>query len=53
MAEDEQVSALGERTRFIAGKEVILDKEGFFVSAGDWSEEARNPVPRNGDRSPQ
>ncbi|OPX99055.1 MAG: Sulfite reductase, dissimilatory-type subunit gamma [Syntrophorhabdus sp. PtaB.Bin006] len=46
MAEDEQISALGERTRFIAGKEIIFDKEGFFISAGDWSEEAAEILSR-------
>jgi tRNA 2-thiouridine synthesizing protein E len=40
MIEEEQVSALGTRRRFIAGKEVLFDKEGFFLSAEDWSEEA-------------
>ena len=30
MAEGE-VSALGTRKRFIAGKEILFDKEGFFL----------------------
>ena len=36
----DEVSALGTRTRSIAGKEILFDKAGFFISAADWSEEA-------------
>jgi TusE/DsrC/DsvC family sulfur relay protein len=37
---EEEVSALGTRKRSIAGKEILFDKDGFFLSASDWSEEA-------------
>ncbi len=37
MAGQEKVSPLGERMRCIAGKEVLFDKEGFFVDSRDWS----------------
>jgi tRNA 2-thiouridine synthesizing protein E len=39
MVEQETVSPLGERMRCIAGKEVLFDKEGFFVDTRDWSAE--------------
>jgi tRNA 2-thiouridine synthesizing protein E len=39
MVEGEEASALGVRKRFIAGKEIYFDKNGFFLDAGDWSEE--------------
>ncbi len=39
MVEQEKVSPLGERMRCIAGKEVLFDKEGFFVDSRDWSPE--------------
>ncbi len=39
MVEQEKVSPLGERMRCIAGKEVLFDKEGFFVDSRDWSAE--------------
>jgi dissimilatory sulfite reductase related protein len=39
MTEGERVSPLGERTRSLAGAEVLFDKDGFFVSAHDWNED--------------
>lgn len=39
MADQEKISPLGERTRRIAGKEVLFDKEGFFVDTREWSAE--------------
>jgi dissimilatory sulfite reductase related protein len=38
MTEGAKVSPLGEQIRFIAGREVYFDKEGFLLSADDWSE---------------
>ncbi|MGD0232214.1 MAG: TusE/DsrC/DsvC family sulfur relay protein [Syntrophorhabdales bacterium] len=40
MVEGDEVSALGVRARSVAGKEVLFDKEGFFLNPHDWSEEA-------------
>lgn len=39
MVEEEQVSATGTRKRTIAGRDILFDKEGFFLDARDWSEE--------------
>jgi dissimilatory sulfite reductase related protein len=36
---EEGVSPLGERIRSIAGREVLFDKEGFFVDAREWDEQ--------------
>ena len=47
MVEAMQVSALGTQKRLVAGKEVLFDKEGFFLDAGDWSEEAAGVLSRD------
>jgi dissimilatory sulfite reductase related protein len=39
MPEQENVSPAGERIRSIAGKEVLFDKDGFFVDIRDWDEQ--------------
>jgi tRNA 2-thiouridine synthesizing protein E len=46
MSEGEETSALGVRRRSIAGKEVYVDKEGFLLNAGDWSEEVARVLSR-------
>jgi TusE/DsrC/DsvC family sulfur relay protein len=39
MAESEKISPVGERIRSIAGKEILFDKEGYFLDVRDWDEQ--------------
>jgi TusE/DsrC/DsvC family sulfur relay protein len=39
VVEQDQVAASGHRVRFIAGRKIQFDPEGFLVDASDWSEE--------------
>jgi TusE/DsrC/DsvC family sulfur relay protein len=39
MPEREKVSPLGERIRLIAGRDVLFDKDGFFIDVRDWDEQ--------------
>jgi TusE/DsrC/DsvC family sulfur relay protein len=44
--EQGQIAASGHRVRFIAGRKIQFDPEGFLVDADDWSEEIAGTLAR-------